>query len=204
MSAIKRKSGPDASKHSSQSKKRRRSGLNFTADESSPQALTSTLAESPPGDISRDALLNEIRDLGGDEEDLQLVLDAPSQSEDEHEESVPPLPHNFHTELAEFAGKLGFSQPVHGSPPVSSVSTTAAEPPLASDGPSALPTQIKGIVCAAPLVLILQTAHSISRCSNRWLSGTLSVYQISRLHSPTTYRHMRKPSSLSKSMRGHY
>lgn len=65
-------------------------------------------AKTPPA--SQNALLDEIRALGGDEGDLDLVMGVPSDSENEYGESSAPVSQNMRQELAQFATQLGFSQ----------------------------------------------------------------------------------------------
>ncbi|CAI4217090.1 unnamed protein product [Parascedosporium putredinis] len=85
--------------------------------------------------IPREELLNEIYALGGDEDDLQLILDVSSQSEHGDTEvpvSVPPL---LGAELAELAVTLGLSQAAEAKSERGSINGTAgvktqAEAPL--------------------------------------------------------------------------
>lgn len=62
--------------------------------------------------VSENALLEEIRALGGDEQDLDLVMGVSSDSENEYGDSSAPLSQNMRQELAQFANQLGFSQTV--------------------------------------------------------------------------------------------
>lgn len=57
-----------------------------------------------------DSLLAEIRALGGDEADLDLVMGVPSDSENEYNDSTAPLSQDVRHEIAQFANQLGFSQ----------------------------------------------------------------------------------------------
>ena len=60
---------------------------------------------------SEDALLDEIRALGGDEDDLDLVMGVSSESENEYSDSPAPISKDMRHELAQFATQLGFSRP---------------------------------------------------------------------------------------------
>lgn len=64
--------------------------------------------KAPPA--SENALLDEIRALGGDEKDLDLVMGVPSDSENEYDDSSATVSQNMRQELAQFANQLGFSQ----------------------------------------------------------------------------------------------
>lgn len=66
---------------------------------------------SKGGPLSRDALLEEIRALGGDEEDLDLIEDIDSDQEEAGEEKESAVVDSkLKGELAAFAAQLGFQQ----------------------------------------------------------------------------------------------
>lgn len=66
-----------------------------------------------PGAITRDALLEEIRALGGDEDDLELIANVDSDADEESQVKPKPGAENqidskLKRELAKFASSLGF------------------------------------------------------------------------------------------------
>ncbi|KAI8218925.1 Ribosome biogenesis protein NOC1 [Colletotrichum sp. SAR 10_86] len=78
-----------------------------------PRRAVSTNSKTSKSDsLSREALLEEIRALGGDEEDLQLIGDVDSDQEDTNgaEDSSIAVDSKLQGELAAFAAQLGLQQ----------------------------------------------------------------------------------------------
>ncbi|KAJ3947494.1 RNA-binding ribosome biosynthesis protein mak21 [Colletotrichum tropicale] len=78
-----------------------------------PRRAVSTNSKTSKSDsLSREALLEEIRALGGDEEDLQLIGDVDSDQEDTNgaEGSSIAVDSKLQGELAAFAAQLGLQQ----------------------------------------------------------------------------------------------
>ena len=88
-------------------------------------------AKTQPAD---DSLLEEIRALGGDEADLDLVMGVSSDSENEYNDSTAPLSQDVRHEIAQFANQLGFSPA--GGPDAESVEEEPSdtEAPWGLDG----------------------------------------------------------------------
>lgn len=63
--------------------------------------------EAPKSGNDRETLLQEILALGGTEEDLDLVLDAQSDSENEDEKKPASTDNGFKNEFAKFVASLG-------------------------------------------------------------------------------------------------
>ncbi|SPO04207.1 related to MAK21 - protein required for 60S ribosomal subunit biogenesis [Cephalotrichum gorgonifer] len=75
-----------------------------------PQQNGAQKQSKPLQPAPEEALLDEILALGGDKDDLDLVMGAASESEDEYDDSSAPLSRDTRDELAKFASQLGFSQ----------------------------------------------------------------------------------------------
>lgn len=115
--AAKRKSEDDSAAKQGPRKKQQRHkpGPNPPRTEKSKENGAQNHAEAPPA--SGNALLDEIRALGGDENDLDLVMGVASDSENEYDDSSAPLSKDMRSELAQFASQLGFSQMEREDPP---------------------------------------------------------------------------------------
>lgn len=114
---------------------------------------------------SENALLDEIRALGGDENDLDLVMGVASDSEDEYGDSSAPLSKDMRSELAQFASQLGFSQIDRRDSP--SDVEDAPDPDAGisdaeSSGPGPAPSK-KGATVRQPC---LYSAYSFANCSD--------------------------------------
>ncbi|OHW95513.1 cbf mak21 family protein [Colletotrichum incanum] len=100
---------PSASPH--QRKKQASAREKFTNDG---RGAPTTLKPKKGGPLSRDDLLEEIRALGGDEEDLKLIGDIDSDQEDAAGEassrSNADVDGKLQNELAAFAAQLGLQQ----------------------------------------------------------------------------------------------
>lgn len=97
---------------------------------------------------SENALLDEIRALGGDEQDLDLVMGVSSDSENEYGNSSAPVSQSIRQELAQFANQLGFSQTDIGDAPSdvedapgSDGDMTEAESADSSNDPAPVPSK---------------------------------------------------------------
>jgi ribosome biogenesis protein MAK21 len=86
-----------------------------TAPETS-QRKSGGSGKPKPGKMSKEALLEEILALGGDEDDLDLIANIDSDADEDEPKPKPkvdneaPVGKKFKDELAKFASSLGFDQ----------------------------------------------------------------------------------------------
>lgn len=109
--AAKRKSEDDGAVKQGPRKKQQRDkpAANTPRTERPKENGTRKQAEAQLG-ADESSLLEEIRALGGDEADLDLVMGVSSDSENEYNDSSVTLSQDVRHEIAQFANQLGFSQ----------------------------------------------------------------------------------------------
>ncbi|KAL0939426.1 ccaat-box-binding transcription factor [Colletotrichum truncatum] len=106
----KRKLAPEGSLASPRHRKKPAHGLQGSGKDFDGEVAETK--NSKDGAISRDALLEEIRALGGDEEDLVLIGDIDSDQEEANggQDSNATVDGKLQSELAAFAAQLGLQQ----------------------------------------------------------------------------------------------
>lgn len=152
--------------------------------------------------IPREELLNEIYALGGDEDDLRLILDVSSQSEHGDTEVPVSVPPRLGDELAELAVTLGLSQAAEAEPERGSINSTAGVK-IQAEAPLKLPEVGKKTVRTF-FPDVYSIANGESRPSSPFLNGTPLLFRASQIHDPIMPPLIQRSLRLSSSMHGSY